>query len=212
MSTAVRRNIHAPTLRLIPSRRMSESDFIAWCDEDTHAEWVNGKVIVMSPENVAHKHLVFFLLHLIDGYVTHKNLGTVAGEAVHVRLPGQSSRRSPDLFFVSKARKNLIKEQYIDGAPDLIVEVVSPESVSRDYREKFREYESAGVHEYWIIDPANETLEAHRLDKHGNYKPIPLTQGKVRSSVLKGFYLKPEWLWRNPRPNWLKLLSELGVR
>ena len=76
-----------------------------------------------------------------------------------VRLPDPLRRgREPDLIFVRKERLPLLKPTYFDGAPDLVVEVASPESLGRDRGEKFVEYERAGVEEYWLIDPDRSTL------------------------------------------------------
>jgi len=130
---------------------MTEEEFEAWCDEDVKAEYVDGEVIVHSPVSTRHSDAVWFIGYLLKTIVQQHDLGRVLGPEVQVRLrPGL--RRVPDLLFVAKARADMIQPTLIEGAPDLIVEIVSPDSVERDWREKYLEYQTAGVGEYWVVD------------------------------------------------------------
>jgi len=196
-----------------PRRKISEQDYLAWLDEDecNHGEWVDGELIIVAPENIYHNQLIGFIYKLMDALCAHKDLGTVLMEGVQLRLPRVRSRREPDVIFIAKNRSEIIKETYINGSPDLIVEVVSPDSSARDYRQKFMEYEKAGVREYWIIDPLSNHVEAHTLDK-GKFQPIKSDSGIVRSTVVPGFYFKAEWLVSETLPNWIALLKEMGIR
>jgi len=133
-------------------RPMTEEEFEAWCDEDVRAEYVDGEVIVHTPASTRHNDVMWFLGTLLNLFASHHDLGRVLGPELQVRLrPGL--RRVPDLFFVAKARADIIHEKHIEGAPDLVIEIVSPDSVVRDWREKYFEYEAAGIREYWVIDP-----------------------------------------------------------
>ena len=117
----------------------------------------------------------------------------------------------PDLLFVSAERMNILETTEVDGAPDLIVEIVSPDSPARDWREKYLEYEAAGVREYWVVDPMSRRFEGYILDTERRYALIEGKGGVVHSAVLAGFFLKPAWLWQEPLPNPLEVLKELGV-
>ncbi len=79
-----------------PVGKLTEEEFVAWCNEDTRAEWVNGKVVVMSPANREHALLAAWLLRLIGDYVERHQLGEVLFE-YQVRLANQARRRVPDL-------------------------------------------------------------------------------------------------------------------
>jgi Uma2 family endonuclease len=111
---------------------------------------------------------------------------------------------------VLKNRLNLVMKNHIEGAPDLIMEIVAPESQTRDRREKFFEYEKAGVREYWIIDQAAEQVEVYAL-KRGKYTEVAQEKDIWRSVLLAGFYLRAPWLWRKPLPRYAPVLKELGI-
>lgn len=196
--------------RPVPGLRMSEQEFEAWCDEDVKAEWVDGEVVLMSPENTEHIEVAQWLFRVTVDFVESRDLGQVISREFQVRLPRQRRRRGPDLLFVAKDRLNLLKGTYFDGAPDLIAEVVSPDSVSRDWREKYLEYERAGVREYWVADPLSSRVEAYALGKGKKFQAIAESEGRITSTVLPGFCLRPAWFWTRPRPR--TVLKELGVR
>jgi Uma2 family endonuclease len=193
----------------VPGLRMTGKEFEAWCREDVRAEWVNGEVILVPPANDEHDDLNVWLIALLRTFVEAKDLGAIRTNIL-VRLPRQRRRRVPDLLFVAKARTDLLRLTYLDGAPDLAIEITSPDSVSRDVRDKYFDYEKAGVREYWIINPMVQRLEAHRLGRDKKYHPSADRQGRIASAVLRGFFLRPEWL--SSRPRLQIVLREWGVR
>jgi Uma2 family endonuclease len=198
----------------IPGRRMTEDEFVAWGadHEDVRAEWVDGEVIVMTPVSIVHLRLSDFLLRVLSDFVDGKDLGEMhSGEFINrFQARARLTRRLPDLWFLTKDRLSLIQPTYLDGPPDLVIEIVSPDSVARDWREKFLDYESAGVREYWIVDPLMEKLEASRL-VGGTFEQIAEIDGRVASEVLPRFFLRPKWLWQEPLPKVRDVLRELGV-
>jgi Uma2 family endonuclease len=195
-----------------PGRRMTEAEFVEWCDERTHAEWVNGEVIVMSPTNFNHADLNTWLTVVLRSFVEFHDPGFLVGPQVQMRLANIVSRREPDVLFVAKSRKRIIKETIINGAPDLVIEIVSPESTARDWRDKHAEYATGGIKEYWIIDPKTRKCEASALTRAKTYRLIEASDGMIHSTVLKGFYLKPSWLWQPALPKVSEIERELGLR
>lgn len=190
---------------------MSESEFVEWCTSETWAEWVDGDVIMMSPVGLEHADLFGFLFHLIRAFVDEHDLGKVLSEPYQVRLAKLKRRRSPDILFVATARFSHLEKQHVEGAPDLIVEVISPDSQSRDRREKFFEYEKAGVREYWIADPVSHSVEAYVLvDKA--HRLVKKSNRMIHSTVLPKFYIKPAWLWRAKLPKVSDLLKEMSSK
>ncbi|MDQ1318749.1 MAG: hypothetical protein QG588_2411, partial [Candidatus Poribacteria bacterium] len=127
-----------------------------------------------------------------------------------------SSGREPDIIFVSSEHLDRVKNDYLHGPADMIIEIISKESRSRDRGDKFYEYESAGISEYWLIDPIRQQAEFYRIDTDSRYHSIlPDSEGIYRSEVIKGFWLRVSWLWKEPLPSvldvWLKINTESSV-
>ena len=194
----------------VPGMSLSESEFADWCPDDLRAEWVDGRVILMSPSNVEHDELSIWLIRLVGDHVDAHSLGSIY-QNIFVRFAGQRRRRVPDLMFVSTSRLNLLRPTYLDGAPDLLIEIVSPDSQSRDRREKYLEYEKAGVREYWIIDPLSKTVEVARLERK-KFHRVEETAGVIASTVLPGFRLKTAQLWQKPLPKVSGVLKWMARR
>jgi Uma2 family endonuclease len=189
--------------------RMNEQEFEAWAlRERVQAEWVEGEVILMSPVSVPHADIVSWLNILLGLFVARHRLGKVIATEVMVRL--QHRRRLPDIFFVRQEREGNFSKTYLEGAPDLIVEVVSPDSESRDWREKYLEYQESGVAEYWVIDPNSAHAEFYGL-KDGKYQTLEVKQDFFHSLVLKGFHFNVTWLWQQPLPNVYETAKMLGI-
>jgi hypothetical protein len=151
------------------------------------------------------------LLHLVLGvFVLRGNGGLVRLGPFEVRLTPTGPSREPDLFFVSNDHLDRLSEDRFYGGPDLVVEVVSDDSVTRDHGEKLREYEAAGVREYWIIAPRprRRSSQFYRLDSGGHYHQVgPDTAGIVRSEVIPGFWWRVSWFWEVPMPVATELLN-----
>jgi Uma2 family endonuclease len=199
-------------LKNIPREHlMTEAEFLELCDEDLRAEFVDGRIIVHSPASLNHVDVSGFLYTLMKLYVEKHNLGRVLGDNFQTRLrPGL--RRVPDLIFVSNDNKVRITKTEIDGAPDLVVEIVSPDSVERDWRDKYFEYEKAKIREYWVIDPLSKRFQMYCLNAKGKFVAQPLEKGILKSNVLPKFWLKAEWFWQEPLPNVVAVAKELKIR
>jgi Uma2 family endonuclease len=190
--------------------RMSYEEFLAWADEDTLAEWVDGEVMITSAASLRHQAIMGFLVSIVGVYVEEHNLGTLLTAPFQMKLA--SSGREPDLLFVAAEHLHRLRNTYLDGPADLAVEIISPESVGRDRGDKFYEYEQAGIPEYWLLDPQARRAEFYQLDAAGVYQLIaPDQEGVYRSAVVPGFWLRVSWLWQQPLPRVLDVLRELGV-
>lgn len=192
---------------------MNENQFEQWviAADGVRAEWVEGEVQSMSPASFDHLSLNGWIFRLLGDYVEARRLGGIVGFDFMIRLGGGKSRRVPDIFFVTEARRSLIRPTYLDGPPDLAVEIVSQDSQARDWREKYLEYEASGVREYWIVDPFSSRVEASRLGEGGKFSRIDEVDGRFASVVLDGFFLRNDWLWATPRPTVASMLADLGI-
>jgi Uma2 family endonuclease len=124
--------------------RMAYEEFLRWKDEDTHAEWVDGEVILTMPPKDRHQDIVLFLASLLRILLDLTGTGKVRTAPLEVYLPGRPASREPDIVVVLGENLRHLSEDRFTGAPDLLVEVISEDSVRRDRVEKFLEYEREG--------------------------------------------------------------------
>ena len=196
-------------IKVLPER-LTWKEFLAFGDEDTWAEWIDGRVIVLFSGSSQHQKIVGFLDRIMGFYAETHNLGEVLTAPYPMKLTTQKRGREPDLLFVSREREHLIQKTFLDGAADLVAEIVSPESVERDTVQKFLEYEAAEIREYWLIDHLNQTVNFYELDGEKRYQPAVTPDGIFHSKVLPGFFIRETWLWQE-RLSSLDALRELKV-
>jgi len=192
--------------------KLSYEEFLQACDEDTLAEWVNGEVVMTSPASNRHQSISDFLLIILSLYVEQGAVGRVISAPFQMKTGPDLGGREPDVLFVAEVHLARLKDTYLDGPADLVVEVVSPESRLRDRGEKLAEYELGGVREYWIIDPDKRQVDLFLLGEDGRYeRRKPDAQGIYHSAVVPGFWIDEQWLWADPPPKTLGVLRQLGV-
>ena len=192
--------------------RMTYEEYMAWSDEDTWAEWVAGEVVPWERMTLTHQRLLGWTLMLLDHYARAHDLGEVI-HLVGVHLPSRPSLRLPDVVFVAHRHRDRLTPTVIEGPPDLIVEIVSDDSVRRDQIEKRDEYAAAGVPEYWWLDPRAGQQQAsfYRLTRAGRCELVPLdAAGRFVSEALPGLWLDPAWLWQDPLPDPLVLIKRIA--
>ncbi len=189
---------------------MSFEDFHDWLDEDKRAEWVDGEIIEMAPSNLGHQDILSFLFGLMKVFVDRHQLGRLYAPPTLMHLASRPSGREPDLMFVATQHLHRLTRTYVDGPADLVVEIVSPDSIVRDGRDKLAEYEAAGVPEYWIVDELRDEARFYVLGENGRYeRTAPDADGVYTSTMLPGFRLRVEWLWRRPPPTLDEARAEL---
>lgn len=198
-------------METVSTEKISYEDFLVQYD-GKHAEWIDGEVIMPPAASTRHQKIVIFLVKLLDTYVEFHSLGQVLVAPFQMKLNNEPRGREPDLLFISSDNLDRLKPTYLDGSADMALEIISLESINRDRGEKFVEYESAGVSEYWLIDPIREQADFYRLGADARYHPIlPDGDGIYRSEVVEGFWLRVSWLWREPVPPLLEVLKELNL-
>jgi Uma2 family endonuclease len=209
MSQGLKR--HTPTAAN-PPLRMTFEEFLEWYDEETPAEWVDGEVILMSPVSSPHEFLAAFLSALLQFFVEANDLGMILRDPFLMKLARRPSGRAPDVMFIARERLGDLKNVYLDGPADLVIEVISPGSRTTDRRHKYNEYEQAGVREYWLLDSTRKQADFYRLNDQGNYTTVFLSEdGVFRSEVLNGLWLNVAWLWQEPLPKLMFVLKEWGL-
>ena len=192
--------------------RMSYEEFLAWADEDVHAEWVDGEVIVQMPPKEPHQRVVAFLISLMTLFIQLYKLGRLLPAPFEMRAFPDGAAREPDLIFIAREHLDRLSQERLSGPADLVVEVISDDSVARDRADKFYEYQEAGVREYWILDsrPGRERTDFYVLDEKGRYRPVPPeSDGRYHSTVLPGFWLYVDWLTSVEPPAVLTALAQI---
>jgi Uma2 family endonuclease len=194
-------------VRRTPAGTTTFSDFLELIREDQKADLLDGLIYLASPENADHNDLLRWLTVVLDLFIEDRRLGRLTINKVAYRLSDRTAPE-PDLAFVAANRLDRIKPGYVDGPPDLAVEIVSPDSVDRDYEEKRRRYEAAGVLEYWIIDPLEST--ATFLVREGDaFVEQVASEHVYQSRVLEGFELDTRWLFQRPLPATMPIVRRL---
>lgn len=192
-----------------PAATITYEEFLAWADEDTLAEWVEGRVVAISPASKRHQDVARFLANVLDLFARVQGLGTVIIAPFQMQLP--TSGREPDVLFVAAEHQDRLTPTRLAGAADLVVEVISPESRGRDRGDKFYEYQAAGVAEYWLIDPDMRRTEFYQLDDSGAYALIaPDAAGIYRSRIMSGLWIDVAWLWQEPLPSVNRVLLAIA--
>lgn len=179
---------------------------------DVHAEWIGGEVILFVTASNRHQDLSDWLIAILRFFVEAYNLGWLRSAPFNMYMPTLDRGREPDILFVFKDRLHIVQSSHLSEAADLVIEIVSPESVGRDRGEKFVEYETAGVKEYWLIDPDRQQAEFYQLAKTGRYQLARIDPaGRFHSTILSNFWLQVDWLWQEPLPKVLSVVRELGL-
>ncbi len=162
--------------------------------DDTKAELIDGELVYIMPASRAHNRVVGLIHTLLLAVVAKQGSGEVFADQFEMRLGRQ--RFVPDASFVRTAHLDRVLPTRIEGPADLVVEVLSPDSVVRDRGVKRRDYAAAGVQEYWLLDPEAERIEVYGRQPAGTFAPLaPDENGVLVSQVLPGLHLRSEWLW-----------------
>ncbi|MBI5960386.1 MAG: Uma2 family endonuclease [Chloroflexi bacterium] len=185
----------------IVARDVPVEQYLAQYAETFH-EWVEGVVIKMSPVSIRHDLLTAYFRHLLDIYFELNPIGCVVGQPFVMRMDTLERVREPDLQIILNDNPGQLTPTAMIGPADLCIEVVSPESVERDYGQKFREYEAAGVREYWIIDPVRQRCDLNRLTDARVYAELePDDSGHYHTPLLPRLALHVPTLWQDQLPS-----------
>lgn len=184
-------------------------DFFAIVKDGEKGDLINGVIYMASPDAPRANKIAAFLCGLIRWYIATREIG---GECYVSRVAfvlDDKHAPEPDVAYLRPERAHLEATGRVRGAPDIAVEIVSHDSVDRDYELKRDMYEAAGVSEYWLIDPIASQCEFLVL-VDGKYRTAELEGGKrFRSGVIPGFWVSVDWLLATPLPSEPKCLAEI---
>jgi Uma2 family endonuclease len=191
--------IDVPKLLFLEGVSEALYDALTALEEDVKAELLDGVMVVHSPEKTRHEQEFRFLFVLMNLFAYAHHWGEVLGSMATVHL-GECRRVKPDIAAVRLERVHIITEDAIEGVPDLVLEIVSESTRRYDFGEKRKVYEEAGVPEIWLVDFERKVvMVVRRVGRR--YRSEAKSRGILRSQVMKGFWLRVEWLWQKELPD-----------
>jgi Uma2 family endonuclease len=162
--------------------------------ETKRYELLGGELIQVPSPSFAHQRISWELEYRLSQYVREHQLGIVLDAPLDVVF-GEGDEREvaqPDILYISNERREIIHEEQIRGAPDLLIEILSPSTADYDRHYKRTLYARHGAAEYWLVDPDSQTIEVLTLGKRG-YRRAELYTGdqRLRSPLLPEFAVQP---------------------
>ncbi len=166
-------------------------DWLRLPEDGFRYELFEGELLMSPPPTVEHQNAVSSLLAAMRRHARKNDLGLVLTAPIGVRLLESSAVIQPDILFIEKSRKDIVHQDLIEGAPDLVVEVLSPSNWMIDRGRKQEAYRRAGVREYWIVDYRARTIDVLVLDsgeyvQRGHYGE----HDQAPSEALSGFEIE----------------------
>ncbi len=153
--------------------------------EDKRYELIEGELLMTPSPVTLHQRISGKLGFELTRFVVENDLGEVFDAPYDVYLDDENVVQ-PDILFISRERLDIISEKNVQGAPDLIIEIISENSAYRDMVQKRRLYEKFGVKEYWIVIPKEGLVEIYTL-KDNLFQPYKAFH---KDTVLESPYLK----------------------
>lgn len=164
-------------------------------DDGNRYEVIDGELYVSPPPVREHQHASSELHGTIWSYLRDNPIGRVYHAPFGVILSGLNGVQ-PDLVYVSNERRAILTDQGVSGAPDLVVEILSPSTRSRDLGIKLRAYQAAGVPNYWVADPRARTLAERVLGEDGYGPPTVYRVGETfQPALFPGLSIEVARLW-----------------
>lgn len=181
-----------------PQGRWTYADYKRLPQDGWRYEVIEGELHMAPAPRPKHQKVGMHLSSSMHQHAKHRGLGAVLTAPIDVILAGYASPVQPDILFIRKDRLHIIQDEYVEGPPDLVVEILSPSNWLDDRRTKFRLYAQAGVLEYWLVDPEARSVEVFRLEgarytQLGKYGPGE----SVQSEVMDGFAIAVEEICPN---------------
>jgi Uma2 family endonuclease len=178
------------------NRRYTYADYLEWEGPERY-ELINGEVFQMASPSVTHQGILMGLSSKFDNWLQGKPCKVFAAP-LDVRLFPKKDKSDktvvqPDVLVVCD--KDKLSKNSVDGAPDLVVEIVSPSNTHSELFLKFQYYLEAGVREYWVIDPETRQVQVH-IYENGHYiSTIYKDNAHIPVTVLPGLDIALEDLW-----------------
>ena len=155
-------------------------------DDGRQYELIAGEIIMVPPPTTYHQDISQFLSETLGQIVRRLKLGKVLYSPVNVYADNENVYQ-PDILFVRRENLAIIEQDGIHGAPDLVIEILSPSNAYYDLKTKKDAYQHIGVREYWIVDPMDHSIECFTNSEKGYETFFLGKEGHIRSQVVLEF-------------------------
>ncbi len=174
------------TLTIDRSKKWTADDYML-LDEDRRCEIIDAELNMTPAPTTKHQKVSMALILRMNQFIELNRRGILFHAPTDVYFDNKNIFQ-PDLIYLKDQNSPLLSEKGIIGAPDLIVEIISPSNSYIDRYVKKGKYAQFGVQEYWIADPGNKTIEVYNLAEGQEYSLTLFLaeEGEVKSSVLEG--------------------------
>ena len=142
-------------------RKLTYEDYLRFPEDGDRHEILDGEHYVTAAPYPRHQSVLVELTSWIAPFVRQHRLGRLYVAPVDVLL-GRHDVVQPDLLFISNASMKILTEKNVQGAPDLVIEILSDSTRKRDEGIKLERYEVLGVQEYWVVDPKHNEARIYR--------------------------------------------------
>jgi Uma2 family endonuclease len=162
-------------------------------DDGKRREIIGGELYVTPAPTPTHQEISSHLQFCLYQEIVLTGAGKVYAAPLDVRF-SNLDQVQPDLLAIRQDRLNIARGKFVQGSPDIVVEILSPSNPHYDVVEKKRLYEHYGVPEYWIVDPKLRKLTVYQLTA-GSYVEIEPINGMLQSTAVTEFTIDPAVLF-----------------
>ncbi|SFG30256.1 Endonuclease, Uma2 family (restriction endonuclease fold) [Desulfotomaculum arcticum] len=171
-----------------PNKLYTYEDYLK-INDDNQYELIGGELILVPSPKTGHQRISGRLYKILANFIDKNDLGELLYAPTDVVL-SETEKPQPDILFISASRLDIIAEDNIKGAPDLVIEILSPSTTSRDRVGKSKMYYTHGVKEFWIVDPDAKVIEVFSPgEKNWNLVEAYGQDGVLTSSLLLGLQI-----------------------
>jgi Uma2 family endonuclease len=171
------------------------------------AELVHGVIVERPMVQLDHELCLGWLYHVMGSYVEERGMGKMLSSRIMVKTDNFGGRM-PDLLFVRQERMDIVQQKAVYGAPDFVIEIVSPNDYPSDLQTLETDYHRLGVPELVFIHLRKQVIRLLYRQEEG-YEETVLTSGPVILESIEGLTLQAEWILRQPRPGVRATLNAL---
>jgi Uma2 family endonuclease len=172
-----------------PSAKFTYEDFVNFPDDGKRHEIIDGEHHVTPSPNLKHQAIVGNLFLSMATHLKEHPIGHVFGSPLDV-IFSDLDVVEPDLQYISRERFEILTKQHVRGAPDLVIEILSPSTRRTDEITKRKLYERFGVQEYWVVDPELDAIKVYRrtAERFEKIAELSVEQREVLTTPLL-----PKW-------------------